>query len=197
MCPERFPHRRVHRTRGAVTIELALCLTVFFMLVFGTMEVCRALYVFNTVQDVTREAARAASMTDFSSDDAMAKLRRRALFHDIDSDGALPLVPNLTTAQLRIEYLSMTADGTLATVNPMPACPQANVRNCTDNPFGPSCIRAVRASICRDAAGACVALPYQPMTGLVPGLAGMIVPVSATVVKAETLGYQPGANNCL
>lgn len=197
MCPEHFPHGRVPRTRGAVTVELALCLTVFFMLVLGTMEVCRALYVVNTVQDVTREAARAASMTDFSSAEAMAKLRRRALFHDIDSDGALPLVPNLTTAQLRIEYLSMTANGTLATVNPMPACPQANVSNCTANPFGPSCIRAVRASICRDAAGACAALPYQPMTGLVPGLTGLIVPVSATVVKAETLGYQAGANHCL
>lgn len=197
MCPERLPCDRVYRTRGAVTIELALCLTVFFMLVFGTMEVCRALYVFNTVQDVTREAARAASMTDFSDGDAMARLRRRALFHDAGSDGALPLVPNLTTARLRIEYLSMTADGTVATVNPMPACPQANVRNCTADPFGPSCIRAVRASICRDAAGACVALPYEPMTGMVPGLDGIVIPVSATVVKAETLGYRPGANNCL
>ena len=197
MYPERLPCGAAHPARGAVTIELALCLTVFFMLVFGTMEVCRALYLFNTVQDVTREAARAASMTDFSNAEAMAQLRRRALFHDVGSDGALPLVPNLTTAQLRIEYLSMTADGTVATVNPMPACPQANVRNCTANPFGPSCIRAVRASICRDAAGACDVLPYQPMTGLVPGLAGMVVPVSATVVKAETLGYRPGANNCL
>lgn len=175
-------------------MELALCLTVFFLLTLGTIEIARMLYVFNTVQDVTRAAARAASMTDFSNAAAMTALRQRALFRA--SPGALPLMPNLTDAQVRIEYLSMTADGTLAPVNP-PACPAANLRQCTLNRYGPTCIRAVRASICGNADGDCEPLPFAPITGVLPGLSNLTVPVSATLVKAESLGYRPGVNNCL
>lgn len=187
----RWP-RRVH---GGVTVELAVCLTVFVVLVFGTLEAARFLYVVNTVQDITREAARGASITDFTNGPEMAALRRRALFRD--TDGALALVPNLTPAQVRVEYLSMQEDGTVSVVTPLPACPAANLRECTANPNAATCIRAVRVSICREANGACEALPYEPLTGVVPALNSLQVPLSSTVVKAESLGYRPGVNNCL
>jgi hypothetical protein len=184
----------LRRAGGALTIELALCMTVFLVLMFGTMEVARALFLANTVQEVTRQAARAAAMTDFSVEGNLAAIRRRALFRDAGDDGPLVLAPNLGPAQLRIEYLA--ASGAAIAAGAMPACPAANLRNCLQDPSGGSCIRFVRASICSTADGACTPLAYQTMTGLVPGMAGS-VPVAATVVKAETLGYRPGVNNCL
>ena len=194
MRSETFIRHPLRRTGGAVTVELALCMTVFLVLMFGTMEVARALFLDNTVQEVTRQAARAAAMTDFSVAGNLAALKRRALFRDAGDDGPLILAPNLGPEQLRIEYLG--ASGAAIAAGSMPACPAANLRNCLQDPSGGSCIRFVRASICSTADGACTPLAYQAMTGLVPGMAGS-VPVAATVVKAETLGYRPGMNNCL
>lgn len=187
----RHPPRRAG---GALTVELAACMVIFLVLMFGTMEVARALFLANTVQEVTRQAARAAAITDFSVAANLAAIRRRALFRDAGDDSPLVLAPNLGHAQLRIEYLD--AGGAAIAAGSMPACPAANLRNCLQNPSGASCIRFVKASICSSADGACTPLPYQAMTGLVPGMTGS-VPVAATVVKAETLGYRPGENNCL
>ncbi|GGX90644.1 TadE/TadG family type IV pilus assembly protein [Pseudoduganella dura] len=194
MCPEHLAHAPLRREGGALMVELALCMTMFLVMMFGTMEVARMLFVSNTVQEVTRQAARAAAMTDFSVAADLAVVRRHALFRNAGDDGPLVLAPNLGPAQVRIEYLR--ADGTAIGAGSMPACPVENIRNCMQDPSGASCIRFVRASICSDASGACTPLAHQPMTGLLPGMAGP-VPMAATVVKAETLGYRPGVNNCL
>jgi hypothetical protein len=194
MRSEPIKRHPLRRAGGALTVELAACMTIFLVMMFGTMEVARALFLANTVQEVTRQAARAAAMTDFSVAANVTALKRHALFRDPGDDGPLVLAPNLGAAQLRIEYLS--ASGAAIGAGSMPACPAANLRNCLQDPSGASCIRFVRASICSTADGACVPLPYQPMTGLVPGMTGS-VPAAATVVKAETLGFRPGANNCL
>jgi hypothetical protein len=194
MCPETLIRHPLRRAGGALTVELAACMTIFLVMMFGTMEVARTLFVANTVQEVTRQAARAAAMTDFSVDGNLAALKRRALFRDAGDDGPLVLAPNLGHAQLRIEYLN--AGGAAIGAAAMPACPAANLRNCLRDPSGGSCIRFVRASICSTADGACTPLVNQALTGLIPGLAGSM-PVAATVVKAETLGYRPGVNNCL
>ncbi|AVR98954.1 TadE/TadG family type IV pilus assembly protein [Pseudoduganella armeniaca] len=191
MCPD-SSHRR---QRGAVVIELALVLGVFLLLTMSTIEVARLMYVFNTAQEITRRAARAAALTDFSDGAAMAALRNRALFRT--DAGALPLVSNLGTDNVRIEYLSMDASGALVPVTARPACPVQNIVNCTDNPNGASCIRFVRASICASGGDACAPLPYRTLTGFGPGMARLVVPTAATVVKAESLGYRPGVNNCL
>ncbi len=188
MCPD-----TTRRARGSVTVELALLLGIFLLFMLGTVEVARALYLLNTMQEVTRHVARGAAVTDFSRPEALAALRRTALFRDGFGDGPLPLVPNLGPDQVRIEYLTSA----MVPVSPVPGCPQQNVRNCTLDPEGAGCIRFVRASICAGPAGGCDALPYQPLTGIVPGLAGFALPLSSTVQKAESLGYRPGLNACL
>jgi hypothetical protein len=190
MRPDRYRCQR-----GAVVIELALVLGMFLLLTMSTIEIARLMYVFNTAQEITRRAARAAALTDFSDASAMAALRNRALFRT--DAGALPLVSNLTTDNLRIEYLSMDAGGVLVPVTARPACPLQNLVNCTDNLNGAACIRFVRASICASADGACTPLPYRTLTGFGPGMARLTVPTAVTVVKAETLGYRPGVNTCL
>lgn len=189
------PDRHCLRQRGAVVVELALVLGLFLLLTLSTIEIARMMYVFNTAQDITRRAARAAALSDFSDSAAMASVRNGALFRT--DAGALPLVSSLRTENVRIEYLSMDASGALVPVTPLPACPLQNVVNCTDNLNGPSCIRFVRASICASGASACTPLPYRTLSGLGPGLNQLVVPTAATVVKAETLGYRQGVNTCL
>jgi Flp pilus assembly protein TadG len=181
--------------RGSVAVELALALPVFLLIVLGTIEVARALYLINTVQDVTRSAARAAATTNFANKARMDAVKQRALFRD--SDGALALVPELTTANVRVDYLSRGANGLPAEMATAPACPQANVVNCTANPNGASCIRYVRVRICAEADGACTPLAYRSLTGFVPELSAMSVPLSTTVVNAESLGYRAGEETCL
>ncbi|QBI04161.1 TadE/TadG family type IV pilus assembly protein [Pseudoduganella albidiflava] len=186
----------INDARGLVTIELALVLGTFLLLVLGTLEVARVMYVLNTVQDVTRVAARAATVTDFTNAAAMDALRARALLGS--ASGTLPLVPELGTANVHIEYLGQSANGTVTAIT-RPQCPAQNVVNCAISPHAGSCIRLVRVSICgaTGAGGACTPLNYQPMTGIVPGLASLSIPPSATLVKAESLGYVQGENNCL
>lgn len=180
---------------GVITVELAVVLGIFLVFVFGTVEVARLVFLLNTAQDVTRRAARAAAMTDFSKGEAMTSLRHAALFRDTDE--ALPLLPELTPDRLRIEYLSLSVDGALAPVTAAPACPAQNVVNCTIDPNGTSCIRFVRVRICAAADGPCTPLPYTTLTGLLPGLGPLKLPISTAIAKAETLGYQPGTSSCL
>ena len=193
MRPLSLPWRKTE-ARGLVTIELALVLGAFLLIVLGTLEVARVLYLLNTVQDVTRVAARAAAVTDFANASAMAAIREHALLSS--GNGALPLVPELRTAHLRIEYLGQAASGAVTAIA-LPPSPAQNVVNCALSPHAGPCIRLVRASICSEAGpdGACTPLTYRTMFSMVPGFASMPIPPSATLVKAESLGYIPGENN--
>ena len=173
---------------------------VLFTLLFGVLEVARAMYLWNTLQEVTRRAASAAAATDFSNVSAMDLVRQQAVFRS--SAGPLLLGNPITDAHIRIEYLSLTRDsnGALAPtlISPalLPACPARNMLNCATSPYGASCIRIVRARVCATdgGAGACNAVPYAPLT-MLPGLT-MSLPTATTVVKAGTLGYQPGDALC-
>ena len=115
--------------------------------------------------------------------------------HRIES--ALALVPELTTANVRIDYMARGATGQPVEMGPPPDCPQANIVNCTADPNGARCIQYVRVRICAQADGPCTPLAYRALTGLVPELAAMTVPLSTTVVRAESLGYRPGEDTCL
>lgn len=191
MRPRHPKCRTTTDARGLVTIELALVLGTFLLLVLGTIEVARVMYVLNTVQDVTRVAARAAAVTDFTNNAALDAIRARALLNS--GNGTLPLVPELGVANVHIEYLGQSASGAVTTIA-MPPSPAQNVVNCALNPHAGSCIRLVRASICGaiGPGGACTPLTYQPMFGIVPGFASLSLPPSATLVKAESLGHTPG-----
>jgi hypothetical protein len=181
------------RGAGNVTVELAVVLSILLLLILGTLEVARALYLFNTVQEVTRAAARQASVTDFSDSAAVEAVKRSALF----GGSTLPLAPEIGIDNVRIEYLAQSATGAAVPLVQLPACPQRNLVNCALNQQGGSCIAYVRVSICVAGGGDCTALPYRSMTGMLPRFANMRVPPAATLVKAERLGYQPGINNCL
>lgn len=177
-----------------MAVEFALVATLFLSVVFGMLELSRAMYLWNTLQEVTRRAARAAAVSDFSDAAAMDALRRRALFRS--GAGELPLGAPVTDAHLRIDYLSLalSSDGSL-TPTPiagaaLPANPAANLRNCGIDPYGASCIRYVRVRLCAPGADACGAVPYQTLVSLIH--LPLSLPVSTTVTPAESLGFVPG-----
>jgi hypothetical protein len=169
--------------RGATVAEFALSVVCFFAAMFFVMEMTRALYLWNTLQEATRRAAAAAAVSDFSNATAMSAIRQAAVLRD--SPGTLPLGGPVTDAHIRIDYLSLTrnADKSLSMTpipaTSLPACPARAHLNCITDPNGASCIRFVRYQ------------PLFPLTGITPTL-----PQAATIVKAESLGYQAGSALC-
>lgn len=186
--------RRRPRT-GSVVIELALALPFFLLFMYGMLECARMVYLWNTLQDSARVAARAAAIADFSDPAAQAALRKRALLRD--TAGALPLGEPIDGSYLRIEYLWQDAAGALAPIPAaaMPATPAQNLYNCTLDPNGSGCIRFVRASLCQPSEpGSCAPVPVPPLLPLLPlGWAGLTLPASTSLARAEALGYRAGA----
>lgn len=88
------------RQRGAAAVEFAIVSALFFILLFGIMEMGRVLYYWNTATEATRLGARIAVVCDLN--DSQIKDRMQALFPilgdaDIDIDyqpsGCVPYVP--------------------------------------------------------------------------------------------------------
>lgn len=180
--------------RGATAVEFALAAMLFFTFVFGVIELARALYMWSTMIEVTRRAARGAAGADFSNASAMAAVRGKAMFANLP--GGLPLRGNVTENNLSIDYLN----GNLEHISSLPACPEANIINCNTDPAGASCIRFVRVRLCAESgAASCTKLDYDPIisANFFPG-APLKYPTFATVTPVATLGRQPGAaGNCL
>ena len=53
--------------KGAELVEFALASTIFFFFVFGFMELCTVLFMYNTVAEAARETSRWASVRGASS----------------------------------------------------------------------------------------------------------------------------------
>ena len=192
------PRPRHYRSRaGAVTAEFAIVITLFLAVVCGVVEIARLLYIFNTLQVVTQRAAAAAANADFSDAAAMAGVRQRAIFRG--SAGTLSIGAPVTDDHVRIDYLSLSDAGGAA-INEIPAaslpsCPANNRVSCMQNPYGPSCIRMVRARICDPAdTGQCAGVAYQPLFSFIAIPIGL--PRAPAVSTVETLGAPPGQAPC-
>lgn len=189
---------RLRRQAGVFTVEFALVAIVFLTMVFTIMEISRAMYLWNALQEVTRRAARDAALTDFSNAGAMAQVREKAIFRD--TPGTLMLGSPVTDQHIRIDYLSLQNESnrTLMTVEipsgSLPACPTRNKITCTAKPGDASCIRMVRVRICQPGGGECGTIPYEPLLPLVKF--PLNLPVSETLVRAESLGYEAGMPTC-
>ena len=180
--------------RGTASIEFALVCLVFLPFLFAVFESARLMFLWNTLPQVTRRAARAAAITDFSDAAAMQALRQAALFRS--AGGSLPLAPNVGSTNIRIEYLWQDSSGQLDVLPVLPACPVANRINCTRDRYGPTCISFVRVRICGDGPG-CPALALEPMMPAPLGsLTPSTLPPAVTLVTAESLGYVPGQAPC-
>lgn len=184
------PRRRAQR--GAAAVEFALVAMVFFVLLIGAMEFGRLFYLWNTVQEVTRNAARMAVVTNFADAGALQAIRRAAVFRA--TDGPLPAAAEVTQANVVIRYL--TAAGAVA--NPLPVSPGDNIAACIDETRAAECIRFVEVCVSTGATcDAAEAIAFVPMSGLFSGdgpgadLTGLRIPMSTVRMPAESLGFMP------
>jgi len=170
---------------------------LFFTVVLGILELARIMYMYNTLAEVTRSAARAAANIDWRNTTELNLAKRRAIFRT--SAGELPFGAPVTDQHIRIDYLYLKQSGATPydpiPTGLMPGSPGRNRHNCLANPYGaatdPSstCVRIVRARICKPGTD-CEAVDYQMLIPLLN--MGVRLPTSPTLVSAETLGYHPG-----
>ena len=192
--PLSFSHPAGRKQRGVTAVEFSLLALLFFLIFFGAIEVARAMYICNTLQEVTRRAAALAAKADFSNASAMQHVREQAVLRD--SPGYLAFAQPVTDAHVRIDFLQIRRTGKdLSMVQiphaSLPASPAENHVNCLKDPYGSNCIRLVRASVCKPGDGAeCQPVPYQPLLSLIP--VSFKLPLSRTIVNAETLGMPGG-----
>ena len=148
---------RARAEAGATVVEFAIAGSAFLILMFGAIEVARLMFVWNSLQEVTRRAARAAVVTDFTDTSALTALKNAAVL----SNGSGSLFgSDISADHLRISYLNRD----LAEVEPLPASPNANIANCATTPGAANCIRFVRVQVCASGAGmACDAVHYVPV----------------------------------
>jgi hypothetical protein len=188
--------KRCHRQRaGATVVEFALVIPIFLLFVFAVMELARALYVINMLQEVTRRAGSAAASANFNDLAIKDSIRRSAVFDD--TSGLLPVGYPITSAHVRIDYLSIARDSSgVMSLSPiptenLPASPARNNLNCIKNPYGSDCIRLVRVRICDPANNNdCDAAQYRPAFPMIDLSFGL--PRATTVLPAETLGFVVG-----
>ena len=191
--PFRAHHVRAKKQHGGAAVEFALLVVIFLMLVFGILEIARLVYLFNTLQEVTRRAAALAVNSPFGAT-AREDVQKHALFRD--RDGKLVLGAPVTPSHVQLQYLSMARDAagalTMQVVDPLPANPARNRLNCLADPYGANCVRLVRVRICQPGSGTgCTPVPYQMLFPLV-NFTGLNLPRSETLAPAQTMGYVPG-----
>lgn len=88
------------KERGATLVEFAIGVTVFLTVMFAVVEFGRALYVHNALADAARRGARYATM-HASAD---ANLVKNVVVYGDPAGGTQALVPNLTTANVTVNY---------------------------------------------------------------------------------------------
>jgi hypothetical protein len=184
---------------GTAAVEFALLAGVFFTLVFGVIEIARLMYIYNTLQEVTRRAASAAVSVNPRDTAMIAKIKQMAVFRT--SPGELPLAEPVTDENIRIEYLALLRDSagalTLSKIDPsaLPSCPAQNRQICMQNPNAANCVRFVQVSVCDTADSSnCRPLRSKMLLPLVD--LGATLHKATTIATAETLGYVAGASPC-
>lgn len=179
------------RQFGTAAIEFAMTSLIFFTFVFGIIEVSRLLYVFNTLQEVTRRAAATAVNVYPSDTDAIARLKQSAVFRD--TSGELMLASPVSDSHVRLDYLAF--DLSPIPKGSWPSCAAQNRQICMANPHSSSCIRFVQVRICEPGqTGNCQRVTSGTLVPLVHF--NVQLPIAETIAAVETLGYHPGTPPC-
>lgn len=89
--------------RGVTTVEFAVVGALFFTLLLGSIEVGRAMFVWNTLTEATRRGARVAAVCGINH----PAIARVTVFGDPRANNNnSPILPNLTTANVAVAYLN-------------------------------------------------------------------------------------------
>jgi hypothetical protein len=89
------------RQRGITTVELAIVGGITLVLLFAVIEIGRAVFVLNTLGEVTRRSARMAAVCTIG-DPAIHEV---GLFNAPGEGTGSSIIGNLTPANIALEYL--------------------------------------------------------------------------------------------
>ena len=90
------------KQRGTAAVEFALVAAVVLTVLFAVFEVTRLFFVANALEEATRRGARVAAVCQVND----PAIREIALFNNSGGGGVSPLVWGLTTANIRVDYVS-------------------------------------------------------------------------------------------
>jgi hypothetical protein len=188
-----FPHARLCRARfqqGAAVVEFALVAVPFLLLLLGAIEFGRLMYLWNTVQEVTRNAARQAVVTDFTHAGEIAAIKKEAVFGvGSASKYFLPAASEVSNETVVIRYLNAS----YGEVAPKPSSPADNVAACADSGRANQCIAFVEACVSTDGQTCASSIEITSLLSLPIPLPGALkIPLSTVRMPAESLGFRPG-----
>lgn len=178
------------KQRGATAVEFGIIAMVFFTLFFGIIEFGRLFYLYNTVQEVTRCAAR-EGVVHWKSDTDKSRIQRKCIFQDENSTvNNVQLVAGweIQNTHVQLRYLNSPGATTEASPqSPLPDSPEGNLSECEASTI--NCIHFVEASLWCTGDQNCAnnRITYRPMFGLTP--LRVNIPNSTVTMPAESLGY--------
>ena len=89
---------------GTTTVEFAIIGTLFFVILFGIVEVGRALFVWNGLADITRRAARIAAVCPPNH----ASVISTAIYNEPGEGGDSSIISGLSPEDVKVRYLTST-----------------------------------------------------------------------------------------
>ena len=93
------------RQQGLTTVEAAIGAALMLIVIFGCIEIARAIFVWNFLDEATRRGARVAAVCPIDH----PAVARAAIFADPINGTNSPHVRNLEPGDIVVEY--MDADG--------------------------------------------------------------------------------------
>jgi Flp pilus assembly protein TadG len=112
---KKLEHRK--NERGATVAEFAVVALLFFTIMFGIIEFGRLLYIHNALTDATRAGARYGSIHHGASDADKLAVKNYVVYGPngtFDKQGnptSPPLIANLTTDMVNVDFEGVDADG--------------------------------------------------------------------------------------
>lgn len=100
--------------KGLATVEFAVAGTAVLIVLFSCLEISRALYVWNTLGEATRRAARLGAVCPPNHASVLAA----ALLNDPGGSTDSGIIKNLSTANVSVTYTDANGD-TTATLSDM------------------------------------------------------------------------------
>jgi len=94
------------RQSGVTTVEVAVVGLLAMVTLFGVLEVARAFFVFNALEEATRRGARVAAVCQLN-DGAISEI---AVFNPSGGGPTSPVVGGLTTGNIAVEYLDQNTN---------------------------------------------------------------------------------------
>ncbi len=176
-------HHASRRQRGAAAVEFAFIAIALLTLLFGIIEFGRLFFNINSIQEITRRAAREQVVNWVSASDSV---RCRAILQP-DSCAAGTYFPgaiDITNNQVQLAFYNTYADavsGSNQITYGSGSISESNFNNCL---LGNSnCIRFVRAELLNGDA----LVQFNVLTAFMPSNV-FPLPASTVIMPAEALG---------